>query len=308
MDIDDQTSRIFSNPFMFKTREEVAASKDGTLDFKLSETAWNVTGSNVNNSTSINTVWEKDGVFTDVEPADLTGYTKYTIEWYNYGKGAASEDGSAYIIERQLIIKSIVKDDSTDEATITWNGKTYAAGDIVYREGNNYWLGLIAFRAASNISTVFAPAPGISPIAKNGEIASFEAAIKVDLGDYHHNGSWYQLSNLIDIAIRQGSTNKVVTSLTVDGGPSNYVDVKCISTGKYYQTGTEARGHVGQEFVLRLELFKSENKGKYIVYTYVNGILIDTCEVDEFEVSNIKIEGIPALARDLVVTFSNVKF
>ena len=307
MDIDDQTSRIFSNPFMFKTREEVAASNDGTLDFKLSETAWNVTGSNINNGTSINTVWEKDGVFTDVEPADLTGYTKYTIEWYNYGKGAASEDGSAYIIERQLIIKSIVKDDSTDEATITWNGKTYAAGDIVYREGNNYWLGLIAFRAASNISSVFAPAPGISPIAKNGEIASFEAAIKVDLGDYHHNGSWYQLSNLIDIAIRQGSTNKVVTSLTVDGGPSNYVDVKCISTGKYYQTGTEARGHVGQEFVLRLELFKSENEGKYIVYTYVNGILIDTCEVDEFEVSNIKIEGIPALARDLVVTLSNVK-
>ena len=308
MEVDDQTSRIFSNPFMFKTREEVAASNDGTLDFKLSETAWNVTGSNVNNSTSINTVWEKDGVFTDVEPADLTGYTKYTIEWYNYGNAGPSEDGTSYVVSRQLIIKSITKDDSTDQAAITWNGKTYAAGDIVYRDGNNYWLGLIAFRAASVISSVFAPAPGISPIAKNGEIATFEATITVDLGDYHHNGSYYQLSNLMDIAIRQNSTNKVVTSLTVDGGPSNYVDVKCISTGKYYQTGTEARGHVGEEFVLKLEIVESANEGKYIVKTYVNGILIDTCEVDEFDVSNVKIEGIPALARDLVVTFSNVKF
>lgn len=308
MEADDNTSRIFSNPFMFKTREAVAASNDGTLDFKLSETAWNVTGSNVAGGTATTTVWEKDGVFTDTEPADATAYNKYTVEWYNYGNAYPNSDGTAYIIERQLKIKSIIKDGTDGETSISWNGKSYSAGDIVYRNESNCWLGIEAFKAPTNIASVFAPAPGISPIAKNGEIATFEATIKVDLGDYHHNGTYYQLSNLVNIAIRQNSTNKIVTGLTVDGGASNFVDVKRPGTGSYYRDSNEARGKVGEEFVLKLEIFKSETEGMYVVNTYVNGILIDTYETAAFDVSNVKIEGIPAAARDLVITFSDVKF
>ena len=307
-DAADTEACIFSNPFMFKTREEVAAAYDGSVDLNDGNVAYDINNSNVEGGTATTVVWEKNGSFTTTEPTDLTGYTKYTVEWYNYGTAGPNLDGTVYNITKRLEIKSIKQGDSTDEATITWNGKTYAAGDIVMRTSTSHWLGCSAFMGYSYPSTVFKPSYKFNPIAKNGEVAAFEATFKIDLGDCHKSGEQYVLANFLSVGIRATNNSTPVFSVgfTATGTAENYIDVKGPS-GVYYTEDNAARGKVGEEFTLRVEINRSEVEGNYTVRTLVNGILIDTSTVAEFDFNNVYINGIPALARDISVTMSNVK-
>ena len=307
-DAEDADGRIFSNPFMFKTREEVAAEYDGMVNLKDSGVVYDINNSNVEGSTATTVVWGKEGVYTTTTPADTTGYTKYTVEWYNYGTAGANLDGTSYNITKRLEIKSIKAGDAPEEATITWNGKTYAKGDIVMRTSASHWLGCDAFMGWAYPSTVFKPSYAINPIAENGEIASYEATFKIDLGDCHKNGDQYVLSNFLSIGIRAtgNSTPVAKVAFRAAGTAENYIDVAGPS-GTFYTTSPAGRGVVGEEFTVRIEISESLTAGKYTVKTYVNGTLIDTCDVTAFDFNNIYVSDIPALARDISVTMSGIK-
>lgn len=279
----------------------------GELDLKSSQHVWNVVSGGTLGGVTTTVVWEKNGAFVDTEPTDKTGYTKYTVEWYSFGTAGANTDGSAYVITKRLEIKSIKSGDSPTETSITWNGKTYAAGDIVYRSGSSYWLGCAAFMGWASPATVFAP--GATAVATGGEVAIFEATFKLELGDYHHNGSYYVLNDIVTLVVRDASAaNKINSGFTVGGGPSNYLDVKRPGTGSYDFTRTTGRGHVATEFKVRFEITESGTAGKYQVKTLVDGTLIDTCEVNAFDVGSVKIENINSQARDVTITVSDVIF
>lgn len=279
---------------------------NGQIDLS-GDGVWNVISGGALGGITSTVVWEKNGVFTSTEPSDKTGYTEYTIRWYSFGTAGPNVDGSAYVITKKLEIKSIKRAGSDDETEITWNGKSYAAGDIVYREGSNYWLGLADFMGWASPSTVFGPAA--TATAANGEVAVFEATFKFELGDYHHNGSYYVASDIVSLVVRDAAaSNKITSGFTVDGGPSNYLDVKCPSTARYYQAGVTGRGHVGEEFTVRFEIYESVTAGKYEVKTIVGGVLIDTATVDAFDVTSVKIENINSQIRDVKITVSDVIF
>ena len=300
-------SRIFSNPFMFKDREEVADEHDGSLELDNGTHVWNVVSGGTLGEVTTTVVWENDGTFTATEPTEnLSDYTKYTIEWYSFGTAGPSLDGSSYNITKRLQIKSIKEGTSTEEASITWNGATYAAGDTVYRSGSTYWLGLSDFMGWAAPSTVFSYVPKVTPISKNGEVAFFEAVFRLDLGDFHKSGDIYTLLDSISLLVREGATNKLTSGFNISGESGNYVDVKRPGDGTYFTENNEARGVVGEEFTLRIEISELVG-GNYEVKTFVNGIVIDTCEVAPFEVSNVKID-IGAQARDVSITVTEAKF
>ena len=276
----------------------------GELDLGGSSHVWDVnTSGYTEGGTAITVVYEKDGVFSTTD----NGGTEYTVEWYNYGSAGPNLDGSAYVITKRLEIKSIKRAGSDEETAITWGGKSYAAGDIVYRDASNKWLGLDAFMGWAAPATVFAPA--VTARAVGDEVATFEATFNISLGDYHHNGSYYVARDIVSLVVRDASaTNRVTSGFTVDGGPSNYLDVKRPSTNTYYQSGTTGRGHVGENFTVRIEIFMSSVAGKYDVKTTVGGVLIDTVTVDAFDVASVKLENINAQIRDVTITVSDVIF
>ena len=253
--------------------------------------------------TATTVVYEKDGSFSTTD----NGGTKYTVEWYNYGTSGPNADGTAYNITKRLEIKSIKVGDSTDEATITWNGNTYAKGDIVMRTSASHWLGISEFAGWAAPSVVFAPA--VTAPASDGRVATFEAKFKFELGDCHWGGSYYVAKDIVSLVVRDGAANNKITSgFTVDGGPSNYLDVKRPGTSTYSQSGTTGRGRVGAELTVRFEISESNTAGKYEVRTLVDGVLIDTATVDAFDVTTVKLENINAQTRDVTITVSDVIF
>ena len=281
--------------------------------YKDSSKVYEVNESKMGKTTTTYVTDNGDGTWAAGTEAEHT----YAVEWYNAGNAYALEDGSGYVVNKTISIKSIRTKEGAD-ATIEWNGTVYGPGSVLTRTGGTetQFLGLPGFNPWNCPDTKFYPVATVTTT--TDLLFVYETDINLTFGQVHYNSAWsgsapYRVegSNFTNptfmLNLQEDTATKSYIGLYLGGGGTGWFDYKIDGAVPTVASPRTGNSKANSTFHIKIEVrANADDSTKVDVLYYIENVLIDTSTVAAFDPSRIDID-MCSQVTDVTVTFTNTK-